>query len=360
MEITIPKRIAFSIVTMIAVFGLLETAARVFYRPSDDSVYDEHRNIIDILGLPQLNETMEFDHELFWRLRPNLVEHRVQGKMRETPVDFMVSTNSLGLRNGEVGEKEGRYRVLAVGNSCTFGLGVANEMTWPAQLERVMNRTLGRGAEVINAGVPGYTSFQGLQYLEANGLALEPDLVIVSFGFNDSDRWSSRTDSETARALHIGRAGRLFEWSRLYLGLKAILSRIGGKQDQGEKSPLPESTTGSRPPDEREIRHPRLLPAEFRETMLAIHDVCAERSIPVIYIVWPYRNQVLRSETDLIVYQPIIRSVAVEAGAPVVELIAPFIGAANEPFLDHIHATPFGCRLVAETIGNLLERARTR
>ncbi|HEY4572500.1 MAG TPA: GDSL-type esterase/lipase family protein, partial [Thermoanaerobaculia bacterium] len=45
-------------------------------------------------------------------------------------------------------------RVLAIGDSMTFGEGVPADATWPAALERTL------GVRVDNAGVPGYNSAQ--------------------------------------------------------------------------------------------------------------------------------------------------------------------------------------------------------
>ena len=39
--------------------------------------------------------------------------------------------------------------------------------------------------EVINAGIPGYTTYQELEFLKIYGLQMEPDLVVLGFVFND-------------------------------------------------------------------------------------------------------------------------------------------------------------------------------
>ena len=223
MEQSVPRKILFSVLVIVVVFGLLEGAARLFYRPGDVGLYDEHRQIISVLGLPALNETMKFDPLLFWSLKPDLAAFPVEGRIRETDIDFTVTTNSDGLRSPEIPPKGRRFRVLAVGNSCTFGIGIGDSETWPAALEDEMNRTTGGMVEVINAGVPGYTAFQGKRFLESRGLDFDPDLVIVSFGFNDSDVWSSRSDRETARALQRKEWGALLGKSRFVAGRAGLL-----------------------------------------------------------------------------------------------------------------------------------------
>ena len=56
---------------------------------------------------------------------------------------------------------------------------------WPAALERMLRRAGAEGVRVVNAGVRGNTSGQGLRRLERDVLSLRPWLVLVQFGFND-------------------------------------------------------------------------------------------------------------------------------------------------------------------------------
>src|SRR6185436_4496340 len=66
--------------------------------------------------------------------------------------DTEVETNREGLRGPEVGPKPaGGLRILAIGDSFTFGVGARQEETWPARLERRM-----RNVQVLNAGAPGF------------------------------------------------------------------------------------------------------------------------------------------------------------------------------------------------------------
>lgn len=100
---------------------------------------------------------------------------------------YHVQTNSDGLRNVEEFDKENTFVVLAVGDSFTFGPYVPNEDTWPAQLERLLDIDLYPRsiAQVLNAGVSGYTIVDEYHYLYERGVKLEPDLVIIAFFPND-------------------------------------------------------------------------------------------------------------------------------------------------------------------------------
>lgn len=100
----------------------------------------------------------------------------------EAEFHFDVNHNALGFRGPEVApEKEpGKLRVLVLGDSFTYGIGVADGETFSARLEALDPRY-----EVLNTGVNGYGTAQELLLLRDQGLALRPDVVVVVFFWND-------------------------------------------------------------------------------------------------------------------------------------------------------------------------------
>ncbi|MFQ5347720.1 MAG: arylesterase [Rhodothalassiaceae bacterium] len=81
--------------------------------------------------------------------------------------------------------------VLAFGDSLTAGYGLAQDRSFPAQLETALKARLGAGVRVVNAGVSGDTSAGGRARLDWVLSAIEggaPDLVIVELGANDALR----------------------------------------------------------------------------------------------------------------------------------------------------------------------------
>lgn len=73
--------------------------------------------------------------------------------------------------------------IVAIGDSMTAGYGVAPEMSYPAQLEKELNRR-GYPFRVVNQGVTASTSTQILGRL-TRALAVNPDIVIIQMGGND-------------------------------------------------------------------------------------------------------------------------------------------------------------------------------
>ena len=342
-NLSIIKKVVFSIVTVCCFFLLAEGTARLIMPVSDASLFQTQREMITILGLSRLNEAMQSDPVTFWSLRKNLQGLRIAGSIKGHPIDFSVSTNDLGLRSPAVDNEKHCFRILALGNSCTFGVGVNDRGTWPAQLEQILGEMQGVDAEVINAGVPGYTAMQGMWFLKNRGLDLDPDLVIACFGFNDVDAWGSRSDAEIAARLSANRRQKFASKSRLYLSLRML------KERRRALSAGPEGA-----------RRSRLSPEEFLETLLAMNRMCAERKVPFMLLIWPFQKQKLGEAPELVAYQPIIVRAGVEGRIPVVSLVRPFLEAEETLFVDHIHADSVGCRIAAGTIAETMARARVR
>lgn len=96
-------------------------------------------------------------------------------------------TNNRGFRNTknfEYRKPVGTIRVISLGDSHTQGYEVRQDATFSAVLERYLT---GRGleAEVINAGVSGFSTAEELAFLENEGVRYEPDIVVLGFYAND-------------------------------------------------------------------------------------------------------------------------------------------------------------------------------
>jgi lysophospholipase L1-like esterase len=118
----------------------------------------------------------------------------------------------------ERGPSRESTRILSVGDSHTFGAGVERHQAYPAQLEVVLEeRHPGRAFEVWNLGVPGVNTAYVAKRLEAQVVALEPDLVIVWVGTNNM--WNTLEVGEG------GAAGGVASLHRALLNLK--LYRLG-------------------------------------------------------------------------------------------------------------------------------------
>ena len=100
-----------------------------------------------------------------------------------------VEVNEHGLRGPAISTRPapGVHRILALGDSVTFGEGLQVEEAFPALLERELAARTGARYEVLNAGVEGYNAEAELAFLRERGLVLGPETVVVGFNLNDYD-----------------------------------------------------------------------------------------------------------------------------------------------------------------------------
>lgn len=329
------RKVAFAAITLVLFFSSVELVARLLCPSDAQSLHQFHESLITTLGLPALNQTMEFDPRLFWRLRENLQNVRITGTIHDAQLDFTVSTHGRYRNSKPVGPKE-RRRVLILGDSCAFGLGVNDDQTWPAELQRRCDDAK-LDVEVINAGVPGYTAFQGRRFLESEIQTIRPDVVIACFGFNDADSWSSRSDLETARQL-----------DRLSWDAALMPSRAYSRLKQGVAQLRAKSAAVAGP------ERARLEPDEFAGELDQIRKLAAGQHARTILIVWPHANQVRMKSYVYEDYQPIIATYAQRSRTPYVDLVPRFIAQQDPLFVDHVHANPTGCRIAADAVFELL------
>ncbi len=102
-------------------------------------------------------------------------------------IEHRCSTNSVGNRGVEeysLVPPPGVTRVVTVGDSITFGYGVADHETYPATLERLL-QSHGQ-YQVINGGFHGADSHKALYHLEHEFLPLNPAIVVICVGVNDT------------------------------------------------------------------------------------------------------------------------------------------------------------------------------
>jgi hypothetical protein len=127
----------------------------------------------------------ESDPLLVYRLKKNY-----SAVYRQPEFEIAEATNELGLRDHPIGPKRaGTLRILGLGDSFSYSNSVNLGETFFKQLERCLDA--GAPAEVINAAVPAYSTLQEYRYLERDGVALAPDVVVLGYyvGNDFQDSW---------------------------------------------------------------------------------------------------------------------------------------------------------------------------
>jgi lysophospholipase L1-like esterase len=133
-----------------------------------------------------------------------------------------VHVNSAGFRDREfeTAKPEGWKRIVAIGDSITFGTRLDLKVTWPKRLEQML-RGKGKKVEVLNLGVGGYDTAQEIECLERIGLAFDPDYVVLGFCVNDVATVSLNLPA-------IWRAEQLDNW----LGWSRLVEFLRARRDK--------------------------------------------------------------------------------------------------------------------------------
>jgi lysophospholipase L1-like esterase len=108
---------------------------------------------------------------------------------RGNPV-WRIALNGDGFRSGPIAKdkRAGSIRIACIGDSWTFGMNVNQDATYPSRLEALLKQQQpDADLDVMNFGVLGYSSFQGLQLFKQQVVDLHPDVVLIGFGMNDSE-----------------------------------------------------------------------------------------------------------------------------------------------------------------------------
>lgn len=150
------------------------------------------------------------------RINPSFVFHDASyDRFRARPGSsyYGFPINSRGFHDLEFPTRSAdRYRILALGDSFAFGI-VPYEHNYLTLLESMLDSSLG-AVEVLNMGIPRTGPLDHLALLVNEGLALEPDMVLLSlFVGNDL--------METYRELQQGRP--LYSRSHVLSLLRVVL-----------------------------------------------------------------------------------------------------------------------------------------
>ncbi len=119
----------------------------------------------------------------YWLRTPNKAESEEQPEF-----DYPVITNSLGIRDVEppLAKAENEFRILALGDSFTEGVGAEYEYTYPKRLERILNDNCAPlPVRIINGGVSGSDPFYSYTLLRYKLLPYKPDLVTLAINASD-------------------------------------------------------------------------------------------------------------------------------------------------------------------------------
>ena len=282
--------------------------------------------------------------------------------------------NSLGLRNREVGPKKaGTSRILFLGDSLIWSGETSSGELYTQVLEHRLNARSTRRAgavEVLNAGIPGYTTYQEFEFLKLYGLDMDPDLVILGFVFNDVYyKYLHRPNSQkflgrepAAHLYHFNPdsfPGNLFARSHLAHQLVSF-GEFVWKHIVG------------RPVFSFERRGDFYLAwkpygwGRVRDLIGEMHSVLRKRGVSLVVLVFPTSEQLSDSyrkldETYVLYPQNKIREICDDYGIPILDLTETLYRKGGTTlFKDYLHLNEKGNDVVTDLLENYLVESRSQ
>ncbi len=320
------KKVLFTLFVLLLFFGVPELVLRA-------------------LGLPE----DLYERGIFWGVEPNLSAEPFLHK--ELGRRFKVSTNSRSLRYAEipVGRQPRTVRILALGDSTTFGWGLEQDQTYPARLEHILQEKHPEVViQVLNGGIPGYTSFQGLHHFKKNAAPYEPDIVLFGYIVQDArktaitDKQQRLIDIEVQRRrinpLYRLRMVRYLHWKYV----KYLSWRNQGLSERAEGDPTAQT---------------RVPLADYEENILTFARLCKAQGAQLVLFGFPL---------EVIGYtkyhRELLASVAKREGLPHFDPSNRIHEAARRETLyfpqDKGHPNAKGCALIARLLADYLEQER--
>lgn len=309
--------------------------------------------------IPALQESpnvVAWDRDLGWRLRPS----------SEGEWGGPVTINARGLRGPERADAkdEDEFRILFVGDSITFGYGVEFGEGYVARIEEILDaRLAAHHVQTLALAVVGYSTWQHRTLLELEGLAYQPDLVVLGFCLNDVTekfalaRYGGHMhDPETAA---LGRRLRNCGLYRLAIMSYARLNRSRGMETDELMADLKVMDLFMRPDTTRVDRAWR----ETEEDLQGLAQLCQLARVPLGVVCFPYEFQ-LPSNSPPPHPQRRLAAWCGDNAVPFLDLLPAMRNSANAPpsegprlMLDACHPSSSGHLLAAREIAEFLDQA---
>jgi lysophospholipase L1-like esterase len=227
---------------------------------------------------PAENLWYRFSEEVGWERRPNFIGHLNDRGDHATPTERGLLERRFDRQGYHTVDSvqvvdNHEPKILAFGDSSTFGLGVPTKSSYVEVLDALLPNT-----SVINLGVTGYTSYQGYKAFMKYVPELKPMMAIVSFQYNDrryvlpDDGIDS--DIKFHRYMSWHRIDLLRDWLYMYRYLSSLMEKVGliNKPKFAELGSLNELAV-------------RVPPESYRHNLVRIAEIARDRKIPLIFMV---------------------------------------------------------------------------
>lgn len=282
-------------------------------------------------------------------------------------------TNQFGFRGPDVSSSKASdtTRILFLGDSVTFGTQLADDQTPVMHVQHYLeSHSSSRRAECMNAGVCGYATWQELDLLKDEGLAAEPDVVVLQFCLNDMIDVAG-----VERGVLIGNRVRFdppasFHWSGTVRAITTLVNKQRNEQLESQQHWAAD----------------RLFAEVHSAALQEMDDVYRDPPLPVVREAWNKCYEDLdgvarvcreKSLRMMLVYAPVVyeigdtakyrqpsrflREWANDADIPFLDLTDVYLSIRERApsefeslFMDNLHVSRAGAKVMGDAIGQFL------
>ncbi|MCE1248396.1 MAG: SGNH/GDSL hydrolase family protein [Firmicutes bacterium] len=254
-----------------------------------------------------------------------------------------LSVNKYGFRYGDVQEKkpDGVTRIMVIGDSAAFGYGMNQDETFSALVEKQLNENHpGRKFEVINAAVPGYTSFSSRNFFIEKGIKFKPDILIISHNNDPDIDWDE--DKNRAAPAILSPVLKVLYRSGIYMTLRREMLNRRYKSNPHLKDEVPPGQGVW-----------RVSASDMKDNLEAVFDLCKKNNIKIVVISMPRAEE---EDFPIEFYRKTMKKAADAYGGYFLDLYDQWQDTGEDDlFLDYVHPTVKGNKKLARDLTNFLE-----
>lgn len=209
-----------------------------------------------------------------------------KGTYAQPEFSIAVDTNSLGMRDKEHDLTADGYRILALGDSISFGIGVELKDAYLSLLEEMLNARNKGKFLILKAGIPGYSTYNEKIFLQNKGLGYRPDVVMIQFWWDDLgvDRLTYQTEAGFLVTRKIASTVQLRAFLNSHFRSYALLRRIFTAIFHRA---LFKSSIGDSAVDQAAVNEKCVLTLkEFKE----IGKICNQHQVKCLFVLIPSRE----------------------------------------------------------------------
>lgn len=302
----------------------------------------------------------QIEHEpaqgIGFRMVPNQTGYTVASR---------ATINSAGFRGPEIrsARPQNGLRVMSLGDSITFGVGVPDDAPYPRQLEAMLHGKWPElQPEVINGGVQRYFTYQEVEQLKRHAARLQPHIVTLAVYPNDLGErpegdYTREYENEREQAATSFRRRLPFVYLIAKNSAALELAKLVSLSTGERENVITHAYRGlATPRDERRWKG-------FERELEAFASETANAGFQPIVIVIPAARQVVE-DLPASLYPRRVLDICRRLQLPAVSVLERFkasYGAGEDPYLPWDgHLSQVGHRIVAEmTLDEIVRRRGT-